>query len=226
MQRPDVIDRSIFLQLRSIAPSSRRRERELWAEFTPDYPRILGGLLDAVAAGMRLWSEIHLPELERMADFTHWGEAVAQGAGWPPGTFVQAYRANRQAASFVSLEESLLAQALLQLAKYHGPWKGTMTQFLELIGEWTGYAAVTTPGWPKNPSVAAFELRASPLSYACPAYPSASSAARREKDLLTLCQSTPMDGRDASSPSSSAISTRLRIGPDITVGLPFPRPLA
>jgi hypothetical protein len=41
VQRPDVIDRSIFLQLRSIAPSCRRREQDLWAEFMPDYPRIL-----------------------------------------------------------------------------------------------------------------------------------------------------------------------------------------
>ena len=170
--------------------------------------------MDAVAAGMRLWSEIHLPELEHMADFTHWGEAVAQGAGWPPGTFVQAYRANRQAASFVSLEESLLAQALLQLAKYHGPWKGTMTQFLELIGEWTGYAAVTTPGWPKNPSVAAFELRRRFAQLRMSGV-SVSFEPRLEgrKSLLTLCQSTPMDGRDASSPSSSAISTRLQDRP-------------
>ncbi len=159
VKRPDVIDRSILLQLRSIAPSRRRREQDLWAEFMQDYPGILGGLLDAVAAGMRLWSEIHLPELERMADFTHWGEAVAQGVGWPPGTFVKAYRTNRQAASFVALEESLLAQAMLELAKYHGPWKGTPTQLLELIGEWTGYACCTTSGWPKTPSRASVELR-------------------------------------------------------------------
>jgi putative DNA primase/helicase len=115
--------------------------------------------LDAVAAGLRLWSEVRLPELERMADFTHWGEAVAQGVGWPPGAFVTAYRANRHAASSVSLEESLVAQALLELAKYHGPWKGTLTQFLELIAEWTGYHSSTTPGWPKTPSRAAVELR-------------------------------------------------------------------
>ncbi len=159
VQRPDVIDRSIFLHLRSITPSSRRREQDLWAEFMIDYPRILGGLLDAVAAGLRLWSEIRLPELERMADFTHWGEAVAQGVGWAPGTFVTAYRANRQAANFVSLEESLMAQALLELAKYNGPWKGTLTQFLEFIAESTGYHAITTPGWPKTPSRAAVELR-------------------------------------------------------------------
>ena len=159
VQRPDVIDRSIVLQLRSITPSSRRREHDLWAEFMTDYPRILGGLLDAVAAGLRLWPDIQLHELERMADFTHWGEAVAQGVGWAAGTFVTTYRANRQTASSVSLEESLMAQALLELAKYQGPWKGTLTQFLELIAETTGYHAITTPGWPRTPSRAAVELR-------------------------------------------------------------------
>jgi hypothetical protein len=53
-------------------------------------------------------------------------EAVAQGVGWAPGTFVAAYRANRQAASSESLEESPMVQTLLELAKYHGPWKGTL----------------------------------------------------------------------------------------------------
>ena len=121
VQRPDVIDRGILLKLRSIVPSRRRCEDELWAEFEPDYPRILGGLLDAVAADMRLRPTVRLAEHEPMADFTRWGEAVAQGVGWDPGTFVTAYRTNRQAASSVMLEDSPLAQAMLSLAKYHGP---------------------------------------------------------------------------------------------------------
>jgi hypothetical protein len=80
----------IFLPLRSSVPSRRRCEEDLWAEFMPDYPRIFGGLLDAVAAGMRLRPKVKLAELERMADITRWGEAAAQGAGWAPGTFVTA----------------------------------------------------------------------------------------------------------------------------------------
>jgi hypothetical protein len=159
VRRPDVIDRGIFIQLRSIAPSRRRCEEDLWADFMPDYPRIFGGLLDAVAAGMRLRSTVKLAELERMADFTRWGEAVAQGVGWAPGTFVTAYRANRQTASSVTLEDSPLAQAMLGLAKIHGPWKGTPTQLLELIAGYTGYCSLTTPGWPKSPSRASAELR-------------------------------------------------------------------
>jgi hypothetical protein len=159
VRRPDVIDRSIFLQLRSIAPSSRRCEEDLWAEFMLDYPRILGGLLDVVADGIRLRPTVKLAELERMADFTRWGESAAQGAGWSPGTFVTAYRANRQAVNSVMLEDSPLAQAMLSLAKYHGPWKGTLTQLLELIAGYTGYCALTTPGWPKTPAIASAELR-------------------------------------------------------------------
>ena len=60
-----------------------------------------------------------------------------------------------------------MAQALLELAKYYGPWKGTLTQFLELIGEWTGYAAVTTPGWPKTPSRLPSSCAELPLNCAC-----------------------------------------------------------
>ncbi len=56
---------------------------------------------------------------------------------------MNAYRTNRQAASFVALEESLLAQALLELAKYHGSEERRL-QFLELIGEWTGYSTHDT----------------------------------------------------------------------------------
>ena len=80
VQRPDVIDRSIFLQLRSIAASSRRREQDLWAEFMTDYPRILGGLLDAVVAGMRLWSEV------RLADSSAWPTLPTGARRWHKGS--------------------------------------------------------------------------------------------------------------------------------------------
>jgi hypothetical protein len=66
---------------------------------------------------------------------------------------------DRQAASSVTLEDSPMAQAMLSLAKIHGPWKGTPTLLLKLIAGYTGYCALTTPGWPKSPSVASAELR-------------------------------------------------------------------
>ena len=159
VQRPDVLDRSVCLQLRPIMASRRRGEQDFWADFTHDYPRIMGGILDAVAAGLQLLPKIDLPELERMADFTLWGEAVAQSVGWSPGTFVSAYRDNRRAVSVAALEESHLAEAIVSLNKYHGAFKGTMTQLLEALAGYTGSCRLTVPGWPKTANIAAAELR-------------------------------------------------------------------
>ncbi len=68
VRRPDVLDRSVCLQLRPINTSHRRCEEDFWADFTNDYPRIFGGKLGAVVAGMRLAPTIKLAALERMAD--------------------------------------------------------------------------------------------------------------------------------------------------------------
>jgi putative DNA primase/helicase len=158
-QRPDMLDRSVCLQLRPIMAAHRRCEEDFWADFMRDYPRILGGVLDTIASAMRILATIKLQELERMADFTRWGEAAAQAAGWPPGTFVSAYRGNRRAVSVVTLEESPLAQAIISLIKYPGAFKGTMTQLLEALAGYTGSCRLTVPGWPRTPNMAAAELR-------------------------------------------------------------------
>jgi len=47
--RSDLNDRSLFLHLPPIAPGKRLRPSVFWQLFNQDYPRILGGLLDAVA---------------------------------------------------------------------------------------------------------------------------------------------------------------------------------
>jgi putative DNA primase/helicase len=80
----------------------------------------LGGLSDGVIAGLQLRPVVRLAELQHMAEFTRSGKAVTQGGSWGPGAFVTAYRANRQAASSVTLDDSHLAQAMRSLAKYHG----------------------------------------------------------------------------------------------------------
>ncbi len=159
IQRPDVLDRSLCLQLRAITGSRRRYEEDLWAEFMLDYPRIFGAMVDLVASAMQLAPTIKLEELERMADFTRWGEAVGQAAGWAPGTFVSAYRGNRRASSVVALEDSELANALISLNRSSGPFKGTVTQLLRALADHTGSGRQPVPGWPKTPNFAATELR-------------------------------------------------------------------
>jgi len=69
--RADLADRCLFLNLPPINTRTRRLESEFWASFKNDYPRILGGLLDAVAGGLRELPSVRLTELPRMAYFAY-----------------------------------------------------------------------------------------------------------------------------------------------------------
>ena len=51
-----------------------------------------------------------------MADFARLGEAVGGAPGWPVGTFVATYNANRRESTVMVLEESMLAMVLLDCA--------------------------------------------------------------------------------------------------------------
>ena len=80
--RGDLRDRSVFLHLPAIPATSRRTERTFWPAFRADYPRILGGVLDAIVGGLRELPSVDLKELPRMADYAEWGEATGRGLGW------------------------------------------------------------------------------------------------------------------------------------------------
>jgi hypothetical protein len=157
--RGDLGDRSILLELPSIPPDKRRREDEFWSSFNQDYPRILGGLLDAAAGGLRELPSVRLPELPRMADFAAFAEAVGRGLGWPAGTVISDYRDNRRQAASAQLEDSPLGRLLLEHAYYMNEWAGTASDLLAKLGALAGNRVTSEPRWPKSPSALTRELR-------------------------------------------------------------------
>ncbi len=115
--RGDLIDRSIIIHLPTILPASRRSEHTFWNAFRADYPRILGGVYDAIAGGLRELPSVSLPELPRMADYAQWGEAVGRGLGWDPGAFLWTYSGNCRDATVPLLGGSAVASVLFQTAR-------------------------------------------------------------------------------------------------------------
>jgi hypothetical protein len=93
--RPDLADRAIFLKLEPIPDDRRRTDDELWADFQDASPRMLGALLNAVAAGLERLPDTNLAKLPRMADFALWATACGT-ALWSNGTFLSAYSGNRE----------------------------------------------------------------------------------------------------------------------------------
>jgi energy-coupling factor transporter ATP-binding protein EcfA2 len=86
--RGDLRDRSVFLHLPAISETRRQTERKFWPAFRADYPRILGGVLDAIVGGLRELPSVNLTDLPRMADYAEWGEATSRGLGWGADTFM------------------------------------------------------------------------------------------------------------------------------------------
>ncbi len=126
----DVADRSFFLHLSPISEATRRTEEAFWADFDRDCPKLLGGLLDAVSAGMRMMPNVHLEALSRMADAERWGEAVARGLGRVPETFTSSLESNRTAAGQAVLEDSPVAETLIKYIVQKGAFSGAMQDLL------------------------------------------------------------------------------------------------
>jgi hypothetical protein len=157
--RGDLADRSVFLDLLPFTTGKRRCEIEFWNAFHHDYPRILGGLLDAVAGGLRQQPSLQLADLPRMADFAAFAEAVGRGLGWPAGTVLSDYRQNRRQATAMQLEDSPVGNLLLEQARYMEDWTGTITDLFDKLGALAGKRLVASSRWPKSPLSLSKELR-------------------------------------------------------------------
>ena len=155
--RGDLRDRSVFLHLPGISSASRRSERAFWPTFQADYPRILGGVLDAIVGGLRALPSVHLKELPRMADYAEWGEAVGRGLGWGNEAFLTDYNDNRRVATELLLEDSQVASLMLNFGRLNVNWSGTAQKLYDTVLKTIGRQLHSS--WP--PTVARFsaELR-------------------------------------------------------------------
>lgn len=157
--RPDLLDRSLNILLTAIPEDRRKQERHLWSAFEEARPRILGALLDAVAAGLANQDSVRLSRMPRMADFATWVSACERGLGWPEGTFMSAYTASRESANEVAVEASVVAQALLGFMDGKTTWEGTASELLDALADVVGEKAQRRPDWPKGNNALSGKLR-------------------------------------------------------------------
>lgn len=147
--RPDLIDRAIILDLPKIPEERKRPERDFLAEFEAISPLVLGALLDAVAAALGRRHEVKLDRLPRMADFALWLTAAEPALGWPHGTFLAAYLANRKEANVAGLEADPVAVALRALLAREPEWHGTPSALLEALSGEVPESTRRMRAWPK-----------------------------------------------------------------------------
>jgi len=130
--RPDLLDRTILLELAPIPDALRRTEKEVWARFDALHPGLLGLLLDLVSAILADLDQTQINERPRMADFIKWASAAEPALGWEPGTLLQDYNENHSRGGAVVLEASSVAHALLRylnslLQQGQSTWRGCVS---------------------------------------------------------------------------------------------------
>ena len=150
--RPDLLDRSLVVELPVIPEAARRTEREIWAEFAARQPVILGAMLDAASAAMRRLPEVRLEKLPRMAEFAEWVTAAEGALGWVPGSFMSAYEEGREEAVAGALEGDPVAGAVLSFMEEREEWVGKSAELLEKLASEVDEKVERSRSWPKTAS--------------------------------------------------------------------------
>jgi hypothetical protein len=150
--RPDLLERSLLLELERIDSSTRKDEGTLYKDFYNDLPSILGGVFDTLVKTLQRKPDITLESLPRMADFAIWGSAIVEALGYTKEVFLSAYQVNTSRQVEMLLSENSVATAIFSLMENVGEWKGTCTELLKQLTDnaYFGNVDIYEKYWPKG----------------------------------------------------------------------------
>ena len=114
--QPDLIDRSIFINMPVIDAEQRKPEKELLNYLEDLKPQILGEICNAHSAILRNKKKEY-DCLPRMADFAKFVSKAEEELGWENGSFVDAMNANRREALEEMNEYDPLLSLIQELAR-------------------------------------------------------------------------------------------------------------
>jgi hypothetical protein len=149
--RPDLLSRSVLLEMQPITATARLTDREFEQRLAAARPALFGALLDLLVKALQRLPELRLAGKPRMADFALLGEAVTEAMSWPV-PFHELYAANQQEASVRVLEQYSVAQAVLQLlarTKDHC-WEGRYGELHNRLAKPDGAGFRSWPETPKG----------------------------------------------------------------------------
>lgn len=152
--RPDLLERSLLLELQRIEPAERKTEKELYENFAKDLPSILGGVFDVLvkAIQMKPKIEMELKSHHRMADWANWGCAISEALGYTKEEFLDAYQNNIKRQTEMLINENIVATAVITFMVGQLEWKGTPTELLKKLSGHAMLEEIDTREkyWPKG----------------------------------------------------------------------------
>jgi hypothetical protein len=162
VDRPDLLDRALSVELPRIDDGRRRTMEEIRRDLDAARPLVLGALLNAVAHGLRELPNVELSGLPRMADFVKWVEACGPSLGWERDSFAQLYRSQRADTDSRALDLWDVMPCLRGLLDKEPNFGGTVAQLLKKLNGMADVLDIPRhrgTDWPANPKALATQLR-------------------------------------------------------------------
>jgi hypothetical protein len=173
LTEPDILDRSMMIELQRIRRESTKQDSEIMAEFL-ELPKLLGFVFDTLVKALEIKPTIKLNDLPRMADFAIWGEAIARAMGYKELQFINAYYNNIGKQNIEAIENSPLSQAISKLVRFGEgqneegntssgvpcSWQGPMSKALERLNIMASENNIDiSKSWPKAPNSLSRKLK-------------------------------------------------------------------
>lgn len=133
--RPDLMERTLSVELAPISDDNRRDEQTLWEEFEGVRPEIVGTLFDAVSHALRNLDSTRLSRSPRMADVARFATAAEGSFGWEKETILNATYRVRESAEDRVFESDPVAAGIEALLQNYETWDGTATELLSELGQ-------------------------------------------------------------------------------------------
>lgn len=86
-ERPDLLERAIVLQMKTLKPENRISEGAYWIEFESVYPKLLGGLYSIISMVLDYLPQVRENNLHRMTEFNRVGLAIDKALEMPVDHF-------------------------------------------------------------------------------------------------------------------------------------------
>lgn len=177
LNEPDVLRRSIILELETIEDEDKIEPEELDRMLEEIKPDVLGYIFDTVSKAMSIKDSIKLKSKPGLSDFAVWGEAISRAMGYQEMEFIDAYRRNITKQHEEVIESDSFAKTISLLSSelfspeisdikarfklIEGTWCITATGFLrelDNIGEREGIDTVSD-WFPKATNKISYRLR-------------------------------------------------------------------
>jgi len=118
-KKPDLLDRSVLIEIERIDDDARKTEAKIQKELRDLFPKILGSLFDLTSRALALRSNVPENNLARLADFDLWGRAVSMALNGSAEPFMRAYAKNINRQSDEAIEQSSFAQVMIKYLQTH-----------------------------------------------------------------------------------------------------------